>query len=404
MKWICLLSIFLLSCSSKNNFNPLGSSSSTYIEHQFKDKLTIAQITDRISTYIPNASSFLHPLYDVTVYRVTYQTHDHKGNELQASGMVYIPNIQYAFLPIISYQHGTAIRRTEVPSITGDLDYYVPFMLASESGAIVCEADYIGLGYSQGVHHYFDPEEESNAVIDLLRSVQTLLDKTLLPLGITKDVLLAGYSQGGHATLAAQRDIETKYSREFNLKASAPMASFFSFENSSQFKILKDSIAYPEPAVYADLINSINTTEQVYSMLNAVFIPPYDSITAVVFDGNHDADSVNALYPAYFYNCLQPSFRNAMQNDPNNAFIKAASNYDLLSGWTPQAPTHFYHSESDELVFYDNSVIAYQTFLQRGGNVQLVSLGHLSHLDANLLALQKLRDWFYPLVRIIPYR
>ena len=75
----------------------------------------------------------------------------------------------------------------------------------------------------------------------------------------------------------------------------------------------------------------------------------------------------------------------------------------MLSDWTPHIPTRFYHSHGDEIAFYDNSEIAYSTFHQRGGNVELIDLGNLSHFDGNLKAIQEVRNWFYPMLKITPY-
>lgn len=398
MRWWMLCCVLFFSCSKKNDATQFSIPSSTYKDHQFKDKLTTSDIVARIQAYIPSADTFLHPKYDVTVYRVFYNTHDFENHPLVASGLIYVPDLRYYYLPVISYQHGTAIRKTEVSSMTGDLDYYVPFMMASESGAIVCEADYIGLGMSEGVHHFLEPTEEANAVIDLLRSVQTVLDKNFLPLSLSGDLFLAGYSQGGHATISAQRKLETDFPLEFAIKASAPMAGILSFEYSTQLNVLKDSIYYPVPSVYPYIISSIQATQHLYPNYASVLIAPYDSLEAAVFDGEHDADSINTYFPNYIYSVLQPSFRNNI-----NAFVNAAKKYDVINDWTPKTPTHFYHSEGDEIVFYDNSVIAYNTFKAKSGNVELISLGHLSHLDGNLLAIQKVRGWFYPLIHLYKY-
>jgi hypothetical protein len=306
---ILLLSGFLLSCSSEQNTNPFSDPPVTYRSHQFKDKLTGTEITERISNYISGADTLLQPKYDVTVYRVFYTTHDYQQNEITASGLVYIPEINRHFLPLISYQHGSAIGKSEVPSMTGDLDYYVPFMLASESGAVVCQTDGIGLGLSEGMQHYFEPAEEANAVVDLLRSVDRLFQKTLRPLNLSRELFMAGYSQGGHATLAAQRLLETNYPYEFIIKASAPMAGFFSFERSTQFDVLKEPIRYPVSSVYPFLINSINTTQEVASSYAYYFIPPYDTLVQVLFNGENNTSYINSQFPDTIYDYTAACFQ-----------------------------------------------------------------------------------------------
>ncbi|MFN8236753.1 MAG: hypothetical protein U0T77_01165 [Chitinophagales bacterium] len=395
---------FLLTSCSENTFvDPYLPPPETYVSHQYKDKLTTTQIIARISRYIPTAGSLFQPKYDVSVYRVFYKTHDYENKEIIASGLIYIPELNYYFLPLISYQHGTAVRKSEVASMTGDLDYYVPFLFASETGAIVCETDGIGLGFSEGVQHYFEPTEEANAVVDLLRSAGRLLQKTFRQLNLSNELFLMGYSQGGHATLAAQRLFETKYPYEFILKASAPMAGFFSFEKSSQFNLLKSPASYPITSIYPFLIHSINSTQKVYASFDSIFIHPYDSLVNVVFDGEHDASFINAQFPDTIYNTLQASFRNQLKDNPNTPFLLAAKKYDLINDWIPKTPTRFFHSEADEVAFYDNSEIAFQTFKTKGGNVQLISLGNLNHLDANSAAIQQVRNWFYPLIKITAY-
>ena len=403
-KWFLFFCVILfISCSKVNNTNPYEELQATYVSHRYKDKLTTTQLISKVSTFIPNADSFIHPKYDVTVYRVFYKTHDYQNKEIIASGLVYFPEIRNYFLPVVCYQHGSAIKKTEVPSVSADLGYYMPFIMASETGALVCAADYIGLGFSEGTHHFYEPTEEANAVVDMLGSVQILLNKLYRPLVFNYDVFLFGYSQGGHATLAAQRKLETKYTYQFHLKASAPMASWFSLEKSTQLNVMKDSVDYAFSSAYAYLINSIQTTQQIFQSYDSVFISPYDSLTNVLFDGEHSIDFVSAQFPSVFYNTLQPDFRNDLKINSNSLFLQAAKKYDIINDWIPKTPTRFYHSEGDQVAFYDNSEIAFTTFKQKGGNVELISLGNVSHIDGNIIAIEKVRDWFYPLIKITPY-
>ncbi len=403
-RWFLLSSIlFFISCSKVNNTNSYEVLQETYVSHRYKDKLTTTQLVSKLSSFISNADSFVHPKYDVTVYRVFYKTHDYQNNEIIASGLIYFPEIRNYFLPVVCYQHGTAIKKTEAPSVSADLGYYVPFIIASETGALVCAADYIGLGFSEGIHHFYEPTEEANAVVDMLGSVQILLNKIYRPLVFNDDVFLFGYSQGGHATLAAQRKLETKYPYQFHLKASAPMASWFSLEKSSQLNVLKDSVDYTFSGAYAFLINSIQSTQHIFPSFNAVFIPPYDSLTNVLFDGEHGIGFINSQFPTNFYNTLQSDFRSDLKNNPNSIFVQAVKKYDVTNDWIPKSPTHFYHSTSDEVAFYDNSEIAFNTFKQKGGNVELISLGSVSHFEGNVLGIEKMREWFYPQIKITPY-
>lgn len=403
--WFLLSCLIIIVSCSKEKTNPIvyEQLGPTYVSHRYKDKLTTAQLISRINAFIPNADSFIHPKYDVTAYRIFYKTHDYQNNEITASGLVFVPEIKNYYLPVVLYQHGTAIQKQEVPSIAADMGYYVPFIMASETGTLVCASDYIGLGFSDGVQHFYEPSEEANAVVDMLGSVQLLLNKTYRQLTFDYDVFLIGYSQGGHATLAAQRKLETKYPYQFHLKASAPMAGWFSLEKSTQFSIMKDSLDYSFSSAYAFLIHSIQTTQQIYPTYTSVFIPPYDSLTNVLFNGTYSTGAVGAQFPDFFYTVLQPAFRNDLKNNPNNIFLNAAKKYDVINDWIPKTPTRFYHSKSDEIAFYDNSEIAFNTFKSKSGNVELINLGNYSHFEGNIIAIEKVRDWFYPLIKISAY-
>jgi hypothetical protein len=100
---------------------------------------------------------------------------------------------------------------------------------------------------------------------------------------------------------------------------------------------------------------------------------------------------------------LQPVFRNDIKTTAANPFLVAAKKYDVINDWIPKAPTRFYHSIQDEIAFYDNSEIAFNTFKAKGGNVQLINLGSMSHLEGNIEAIQKIREWFYPQIKLQSY-
>jgi predicted peptidase len=238
----------------------------------------------------------------------------------------------------------------------------------------------------------------------MLGSVQILLNKTFKSLYFNSDIFLTGYSQGGHATLAAQRKLELTYPHQFHLKASAPMASWFALEKSSQLNVLKDSVEYSFSGAYAYLINSIQSTQQIYPDYSSVFFEPYDSLTNILFDGTKTMGYIGSKFPDYFFNTLKPAVRNDLKNNPNSIFLQGVRKYDVINDWIPKAPTRFYHSISDEIAFYNNSEIAFNSFKQRGGNVELVNIGNYSHFEGNIIAIEKMREWFYPLIEITPYQ
>ncbi len=85
---------------------------------------------------------------------------------------------------------------------------------------MVVSTDYLGLGKSNyAFHPYLHSAGEASASIDAMRAVRQVLTRLNTPL--SGKVMLAEYSQGGHAAIATQREIEAHFSKEFDLVASA---------------------------------------------------------------------------------------------------------------------------------------------------------------------------------------
>lgn len=80
----------------------------------------------------------------------------------------------------------------------------------------------MGLGYGPGLYPDVHAASEATATIDMLRATRNYCQQNAI--GLNGQVFLFGYSQGGHATAAAQKMIEEKYPHEFTITASAPMA------------------------------------------------------------------------------------------------------------------------------------------------------------------------------------
>ncbi|MFN0074264.1 MAG: lipase family protein, partial [Chloroflexota bacterium] len=89
-------------------------------------------------------------------------------------------------------------------------------------GYAVVVADYLGLGSSPGYQAYCHARSEATCVVDALRAGKSLCASNNVTLNA--QLFLAGYSQGGHVTMAAHRELETFHTNEFTVTASAPCA------------------------------------------------------------------------------------------------------------------------------------------------------------------------------------
>ena len=158
--------------------------------------------------------------YGANMYKVLYETVDGFGDSTVASGVMAIPESENKAFGILSWQHGTAIKRDGVQSNYG-FDILSRAVVAT--GFIYVSADYLGLGVSQSVHPYILKYPTANTVIDLIRAVRNYFDEDAY-ISLNRQLTLIGYSEGGYATLAAQMVMEQEMAGEFDITVSFPMA------------------------------------------------------------------------------------------------------------------------------------------------------------------------------------
>ena len=348
--------------------------------------------------YIDNELDALagESFFDLTVeygywfYKIIYETIDTQGNPTQASGVVAYPRVDWpntpnqAF-PILSYQHGTVLKKSSVSSVDGV--WILPALIAGY-GYVYIEPDYLGMGVSDGLHPYQIKEPYGSDVVDILRAVENFSNQSN-EFQINNQLFLAGYSEGGYATMATHQIIERDYADEFNITASFPMAGAYSMSG-VMTDIMLNYTSYGEPfyfpyVLFAYCDNYLSTTGPAENYL----LPEYASILPPLFNGMHSGEDVNNVIPSIPITIMKPDSIESFQNNMNHP-LRVALQANNLYDWTPQATMHIIHGLADELVPYENAEIAYNQFIENGaGDIHLVpipeSLG--GHQDAAPFAL-----------------
>ena len=310
-------------------------------------------------------------LYNVSMYKVTYNTVDPFGNESIASGVIAFPENEEQAFPVVSWQHGTEVKRDNVSSINGF--NALSFWLAS-TGYIFLEPDYLGLGVSEILHPYCLKESSAWTTIDLIRAAKSffILEDQVQS---NNDVILFGYSEGGYVTMAAHMFIEQNQldENEFNFLASFPMAGPYSLSG-SMVDVMLSFQPYGEPfylpyvlVPYIDYYN-MGTLEE-------YFLPEYASMFEYLFNGNYSASEINSYLPDIPITIMLPEVIEEFTNDLNHPLRLHLEENDLWD-WNPENDMHIYHGMGDELIPYENSEIAYNTFINNGSenvNLYLVS-------------------------------
>jgi len=78
--------------------------------------------------------------------------------------------------------------------------------LFATTGYAAVVPDYLGLGDSPGLQLYHHARSEATACVDLLRAARTWCASNNVELN--DQLFLAGYSHGGHVTMALHRELE----------------------------------------------------------------------------------------------------------------------------------------------------------------------------------------------------
>jgi len=306
--------------------------------------------------------------YDVTTYKLTYETFDHRGLSVLATAALCVPStVTPLTVPLVCYQHGTIFKSTDAPSNAGAGDQFFGIAMASEGYAVV-QPDYLGLGTeSPPLHPYLHARSEAVACVDGIRSGLAEIAQ-LGTLTHSGQLFLSGYSQGGHATLALQRELETRHAAEFTVTASAPMAGPHDLSGTMKDLMLSDA-PYSSPSFLPYVLFGLNAVYHLFESPSDVLTAPYDSTLLPLFDGAHSGSEIDAAMPSVPKLIFTSGFLSDFTTNSNNVFRAALHSNDTYRDWVPGAPTRFYHCAGDTTVPPANSQVAYNDFISRGATL-----------------------------------
>ena len=297
--------------------------------------------------------------YDVTLYKIVYETIDPQGNMTQASGALIIPEGSGDF-PMVTYQHGTMTSRDEAPS-AGGFEQVVGMLFAG-TGYVVVMPDLLGLGDSPGLHPFVHAASSASAVIDMLRASQDFL-RVDGP-DLNGQLFIAGYSQGGYTAMATHREIQANYSDEFTVTASAPLAGPYDLSGAMAETFTQDQ-PHPSPFYLPYTLFAYNEVYQLYDSPSGFLASPYDETLPPLFDMMHTGGAINAALPSVPDEIIKTDVLVAFKTDPNHPLRQRLRENDLYN-WTPEAPMRLYHCAGDKHVPQANSINAFESFHDRG--------------------------------------
>ena len=339
---------------------------------------------------VPSVSE-LDLRYDVDVYAIRYATVDTDGSAISASGALALPTNATSASPLASYQHGTILKREDAPSQSATGERNVAILMAS-AGYVTAAPDYLGLGLSQQFHPYVHAASEASAVVDMLRASSALAARE--GVSLTAQLFLLGYSQGGHATLAAHRQIEASHSEEFQVTASAPGAGPYDLSGTMADRRLDAATPHPNPYYLPYTLIAMNRVYELFATDAEVFVAPFDQQVVPLFDGTHGSDEINALLPAAPIAAVKPAIVEAFATDVDDPVRRALQENDVHD-WRPVAPVRLYHCEADAQIPAANAEVALAAMRARGATVERIDPNPAADHDACAgLSLVDAYRWF----------
>ncbi|MCF7808422.1 MAG: lipase family protein [Candidatus Marinimicrobia bacterium] len=382
-------SLWIISCDANDDgaesdpCNPVGVAGGIISSEAFG-----SYDPEQVQTYLRlfGAPPGLAPEFAVDAIRIVYKSRDKHGELVSASGVLFVPT-GIDTLALLSVQHGTEFKRDQVGS--ANPLYAFDGLISAMAGYMVFEPDYLGLGSSEGIHPYLHAELSANAVIDALRAARIYACQEGLIL--SDKLFMAGYSEGGFATMAAHRAIEKDYSEEFQLTAVAPMAG--PYDLLATTRNILNRQAYSNPAYMAYIVTAYNDVYG-WDRIDDIFREPYASRIPLLLNGDYAGDDINdsltTSIRSLFAEQFLTDFFAAGEVDIKNALVE-----NSLLDWGPIAPVKLYHGTSDSTVYFQNSLTVFDSLTSNGArDVELIPLPGANHGTGAFPAYYLALTWF----------
>lgn len=326
--------------------------------------------------------------YNVETYRFVYKT-SYKGERINASGLIFLPQNMKEEAPIISVQHGTTFVKTDAPSVA--LDFTGTEFFAA-AGYITLMPDFIGYGESADIFHpYYDKEHSALAVTDMIKAVKEYLnDRTI---AFNDKLFLAGYSEGGYVTLAAAHALENTPGD--NVPVTAVAAGAGGYDLVEMLHGVTTTNYYAYPSYLAFVMLSYNTTYHWNKPIDYFFNQPYADSLAKYMDGKYDGSFINSKLTTETNKLFNTQFFERLLTVEGEQDVKQAMIDNSVSGWSTQTPIRLYHGSNDEIIPYHNSEVTLQNFINLGSShVTLTPIQGGKHGNSFIPMLEDVIPWF----------
>ena len=397
---VIVLCLLLISWGCSGSSNDGGSGGNIYagklVNADLIKEFTAQQVAQAIESGFSNipgidVSEMIATSNAVEAYSIEYYTTNINGGLIIVSGLVAFPSPADSEYPAVQYHHGTQFNNQDVPSNPDRSKEALGCMAVfAGHGYITSMPDYIGQGKSKVKHPYLHVESEAASGADMLKAVKELCD--VFGVRDNSKLFILGLSQGGHATMALQKHLETADSEQpFNLTASVPIAGVYDVPKEWDFLFTNPPGCSP---LAAHLTLAYRYIYGFKDTLSELFLPPYDSQILSIDDGTHNGEEMYEMLPKTMEGLLQPNFIDEV-NAKTHPFYEAMKD-NIIDNFAAITPTRLYTGKDDELWPYSYSVDSCNKMKALGAaDIEVVDVGSgYSHVESFVPSVIRAKFWF----------
>ena len=314
----------------------------------------------------------------IDCYRIIYPSTDEKGRPIRLSGLLALPHGS-APRGLVSFQHGTTSDRDEVPSNLST-DGLAAAILFAGNGYAAIAPDYTGLGVSKGAQSYLVASDTARSVVDMIHAVRHIQ-------GVPGDPpFLVGFSEGGYASLAAQRAMEAHGER---VLAVAAIAGAYNLRAVSvPFSLKGES---PQASVYLALWVR-GYAKRYGHPLDSAFTPRYAALIPRLFDTPRDAEDAVRALPRDPRALFRPEVLDAIAGKGHHWLVDALKQNEM-GDWAAKAPIRLYYGSYDVDVTPIEAATTARQMAARGSRIEAVDVGRGDHNTSVFMAVPLIVKW-----------
>lgn len=276
---------------------------------------------------------------------LNYKTIGVNGEKTNASGVLLLPSGSNCTAPagLVAYAKGTDVQKNRTLANPADGETFLLAAVYAAQGYAVVATDYLGFAKSEYTYHpYLHADSEASSVIDSIRAARKAA--TALNANLSGKVMLTGYSQGGHASMAAHRAIERDNAAEINVVAGAHLAGPYNLSGSLKSTAVIAGYQFFVPYLVTAWQKVYGT---VYSKASDVFKDPYASYIETLLPSatldyttlvtSQKLPGINGETPTQARDAMfQLAYLTDAQTNEKSGLYLAGKKNDLL-GWSPKS-------------------------------------------------------------------